>query len=93
MDNPLAFANIRLHSSECTKLFIFRRNSLPGHSETFAGRSLTSRRFVGTFVGILLRPNARYQHAANGYEVPECEGANQATQALRWRRLAPLSQS
>src|SRR4051812_25073143 len=41
----------------------------------------------------LIEAQARYQHAAHGYEVPECQGANQATQALRRRWLAPLNQS
>src|SRR5215216_1772032 len=41
----------------------------------------------------LVEAKARYQHAAHGYEVPECKGANQAAQALRRRWLAPLGQS
>src|ERR1700722_10636857 len=54
---------------------------------------LTSSKFVGMFVGSNIAAKARYQHAINGCEVPQCEGANQSAQAVRWRWLAPFDQS
>ena len=49
-----------------------------GRPTTSALRLLTSNDFVGIFVGSNLTPRARYQHAANGCEVPKCEGKNQS---------------
>src|SRR5260370_42027162 len=90
--SPAGPTTLMIRRRSCSSAIVHRRlqNSifcedilLPWRSPTFVHRLLTSQDFVGIFVGRSSKPESRYQHAAHGYEVPECEGANQVAQALR----------
>ena len=81
--SPAGPTTLMIRRRSCSSAIVHRslQNSLfcklillPWRSPTFVHRLLTSQDFVGIFVGRSSKPESRYQHAAHGYEVPECEG-------------------